>query len=144
MESHSNSSGARTKLDLLYHEVLGEVAGLVDRLESTTQSLDAVQKQMQSMGEAQQVLPEQLSRHLTATMEAAAKPINQQAQHAIQTMLDGTSNQLNQLSRNAAQYTSIAHRSARRMAIIALAVGGTAGILGGLLAGLALGQILIS
>ncbi|MCI2808876.1 MULTISPECIES: hypothetical protein [Alcaligenaceae] len=144
MESHSNSSGARTKLDLLYHEVLGEVAGLVDRLESTTQSLDAVQKQMQSMGEAQQVLPEQLSRHLIATMEAAAKPINQQAQHAIQTMLDGTSNQLNQLSRNAAQYTSIAHQSARRMAIIALVVGGIAGILGGLLAGLALGQILIS
>ncbi|TEA74173.1 hypothetical protein [Allopusillimonas ginsengisoli] len=144
MESHSNFSGARTKLDLLYHEVLGEVAGLVNRLESATQSLDAVQKQMQSMGEAQQVLPEQLSRHLTATMEAAAKPINQQAQHAIQTMLDRTSNQLDQLSRDAAQYASIAHRSARRMAIVALVVGGIAGILGGLLAGLALGQILIS
>lgn len=144
MESLSNSSGARTKLDLLYHEVLGEVAGLVARLESATQSLDAVQKQMQSMGEAQQVLPDQLGRQLTATMEAAAKPINQQAQHAIQAMLDSTSNQLNQLSRDAAQYASIAHRSARRMAIIALAVGGTAGILGGLLAGLALGQVLIS
>lgn len=144
MESHSNSSGARTKLDLLYHEVLGEVAGLVDRLESATQSLDAVQKQMQSMGEAQQVLPQQLSRHLTSTMEAAAKPINQQAQHAIQTMLDDTGSRLDQLSREAAQYANIAHRSARRMAIIALVVGGTAGILGGLLAGLALGQILIS
>lgn len=144
MESHSNSSGARTKLDLLYHEVLGEVAGLVDRLESATQNLDAVQKQMQTMGEVQQVLPQQLGRHLTATMEAAAKPINQQAQHAIQTMLDDTDSRLNQLSRDAAQYASIAHRSARRMALIALVVGGAAGILGGLLAGLALGQILIS
>ncbi|HBT33244.1 MAG TPA: hypothetical protein DEB15_10645 [Pusillimonas sp.] len=144
MESHSNVSGARTKLDLLYHEVLGEVAGLVNRLESATQGLDAVQKQMQSMGEAQQVLPEQLSRHLTATMETAAKPINQQAQHAIQTMLDDTGSRLDQLARDAAQYASIAHQSARRMAIIALVVGGIAGILGGLLAGLALGQILIS
>ena len=144
MESLSNSSGARTKLDLLYHEVLGEVAGLVARLESATQSLDTVQKQMQSMGEAQQVLPQQLSRHLTSTMEAAAKPINQQAQHAIQTMLDDTGSRLDQLSQDAAQYASIAHRSARRMAIIALVVGGIAGILGGLLAGLALGQILIS
>ena len=144
MESHSNVSGARTKLDLLYHEVLGEVAGLVNRLESATQGLDAVQKQMQSMGEAQQVLPEQLSRHLTATMETAAKPINQQAQPAIQTMLDDTGSRLDQLARDAAQYASIAHQSARRMAIIALVVGGIAGILGGLLAGLALGQILIS
>jgi len=144
MESHSNSSGARTKLDLLYHEVLGEVASLVDRLESAIQSLDAVQKQMQTMGEVQQVLPQQLSRHLTATMEAAAKPINQNAHHAIQAMLDDTSTRLDQLSRDAAQYASIAHQSARRMAIIALAVGGTGGILGGLLAGLALGQILTS
>ena len=59
-------------------------------------------------------------------------------------MLDDTDSRLNQLSRDAAQYASIAHRSARRMALIALVVGGAAGILGGLLAGLALGQILIS
>ncbi|PLC53942.1 hypothetical protein CR155_10950 [Pollutimonas nitritireducens] len=143
MESHSNSGGARTKLDLLYHEVLGEVAGLVGRLESATQILDAAQKQMQTMNEAQQALPQQLSRHLTTTIETAAKPINQHAQHAIQTMLDDTSTRLDQLARNAAQYASIALRSARRMALIALVVGGAAGILGGLLAGLALGQILI-
>ncbi|MFW7341836.1 hypothetical protein V0R37_09830 [Pollutimonas sp. H1-120] len=139
-----NSSGARTKLDLLYHEVLGEVAGLVDRLESATQNLDAVQKQMQTMGEVQQVLPQQLSRHLTATMEAAAKPINQHVEHVIQTMLDDTGARLDQLAQNAAKYASIAHQSARRMAIIALIVGGAAGILGGLLAGLALGQNLLS
>lgn len=144
MESHPNPSGARTKLDLLYHEVLGEVAGLVDRLENATHTLDAVQKHMQTMADAQQVLPDQLSRHLTATMEAAAKPINQHMQHAIQAMLNDTSNRLDTLTRDAAQYASIAHQSARRMALIALAVGGAAGILGGLLAGLALGQILIS
>ncbi|KAA0892485.1 hypothetical protein [Pusillimonas sp. ANT_WB101] len=144
MEAHPNPSGARTKLDLLYHEVLGEVAGLVGRLENATQSLDAVQKHMQTMGEVQQVLPEQLSRHLTATIEAAAKPINQHAQHAIQAMLNDTSNRLDQLAGEAAQYASIAHQSARRMALFALLVGGAAGILGGLLAGLALGQILTS
>ncbi|CAM4225713.1 hypothetical protein [Bordetella muralis] len=144
MESHPNPSGARTKLDLLYHEVLGEVVGLVDRLENATQSLDAVQKHMQTMADTQQVLPQQLSRHLIAAMEAAAKPINQHAQHAIQAMLNDTNNRLNHLARDAGQYASIAHHSARRMVLIALAVGGAAGILGGLLAGLALGQILIS
>lgn len=144
MESHPNPSGARTKLDLLYHEVLGEVAGLVDRLENATQTLDTVQKHMQTMADAQQVLPDQLSRHVTATMEAAAKSINQHTQDAIQTMLNDTSNRLDHLARDAGQYASIAHQSARRMALIALVVGGAAGILGGLLAGLALGQILIS
>lgn len=110
MEAHPNPSGVRTKLDLLYHEVLGEVAGLVGRLENATQSLDVVQKHMQTMGEVQQVLPEQLGRHLTATMEAAAEPINQHAQHAIQAMLNDTSNRLDQLARDAAQYASIAHQ----------------------------------
>jgi len=144
MESPPNPGGARTKLDLLYHEVLGEVASLVDRLETATQSLDAVQNHMQTMADAQRVLPEQLGRHLTATMEAAAKPINQHTKHAIQAMLNDTSNRLDHLARDAGQYASIAHQSARRMALIALVVGGAAGILGGLLAGLALGQILIS
>ena len=39
MEPNLAPNGARTKLDLLYHEVLGEVSNLVDRLERTTQHL---------------------------------------------------------------------------------------------------------
>lgn len=144
MDLNPNPNGARTKLDLLYHEVLGEVAGLVDRLENATRSLDAVQKQMQTMADTQQILPQQLSRHLTATIDAAAKPMSQHTQQTLQTMLSSTDTRLDHLARDAAQYASIAHRSARRMTRIALIVGGAAGILGGLLAGLALGQILIS
>lgn len=143
MEAHASRGGARTKLDLLYHEVLGEVAGLVDRLEAATQSLDTAQQHMQAMADIQQVLPHQLSRHLSATMEAAAKPLNQQTQHAVQAMLADTHTRLDQLAGDAAQYARIAHLSARRMALIALAVGGAAGVLGGLLAGLVLGQFLI-
>lgn len=144
MESHPNPGGARTKLDLLYREMLGEVASLVDRLEIATRSLDAAQKHMQAMTDAQQVLPEQLSRHLAAAMEAAAKPIHQQSHNVIQAMLDDTGARLDHLARDAAQYARIAHRSARRMALIALVVGGASGVLGGLLAGLALGHFLIS
>ena len=102
MESHPNPGGARTKLDLLYHEVLGEVAGLVDKLEHTTQHLHSVQKHMQTMADAQQVLPQQLSRHLIAAMEATIKPINQHSQQAIQAMLSDTSHQLDHLAREAA------------------------------------------
>ena len=96
------------------------------------------------MADAQHVLPQQLSRHLSDTIDAAAKPINQQTQHAIQAMLADTHTRLDHLAGQAAQYASVAHQSARRMAVIAVAVGGAAGALGGLLAGLALGQLLIS
>lgn len=143
MDAHTPPSGPRSKLDLLYHEVLGEVAGLVDRLETATRTLDTAQQQMQSMSEAQQMLPQQLGRHLSATLEAAAKPVNLQLQQSLQSMLSDTGTRLDQLSRESAQYARIAHQSARRMAFIALVVGGTAGVLGGLLAGLALGQLLI-
>ncbi|MCX5564305.1 hypothetical protein [Alcaligenes phenolicus] len=143
MDAHTPPSGPRSKLDLLYHEVLGEVAGLVDRLETATRTLDTAQQQMQSMSEAQQMLPQQLGRHLSATLEAAAKPVNLQLQQSLQSMLSDTGTRLDQLSRESAQYARIAHQSARRMALIALVVGGTAGVLGGLLAGLALGQLLI-
>ncbi|MFT0850602.1 hypothetical protein VRY85_07450 [Achromobacter sp. F4_2707] len=144
MDAHTPPSGPRSKLDLLYHEVLGEAAGLVDRLEAVTRTLDFAQQQMQSMSETQQMLPQQLSRHLSTSLEMAAKPVNQQLQHTLQAMLTNTGTRLDQLSQESAQYARIAHQSARRMAIIALAVGGAAGILGGLLAGLALGQLLIS
>lgn len=135
---------ARTKLDFLYREVLGEVAGLVDRLEVVNQSLDAAQQQIQAVADTQQVLPQQLARQLATTLEATAKPIHQQHQQAIQAMLDSTSAQLDHLAQEAAQWARIMHHATRRMTLIAVVIGGAAGVLGGLLAGLALGQRLIS
>ncbi|WP_417276801.1 hypothetical protein [Castellaniella sp.] len=137
-------NSARTKLDFLYREVLGEVAGLVDRLEIVGQSLTDAQRQMQTVTEAQQILPQQLGRHLTATLQTAVKPIHAQSQQAIQVMLEATGTRLDQLAQESAQYARIAHQSFRRMAFIALIVGGAAGVLGGMLAGLALGQWLTS
>lgn len=135
---------ARTKLDLLYHDVLGEVASLVDRLETVNTNLDAAQQQIQAVADTQQVLPQQLTRHLATTLEAAAKPIHQQHQQAIQAMLDATGTRLDHLAQEAAQCARITHQAARRMALIAVVIGGAAGVLGGLLAGLALGQWLIT
>jgi hypothetical protein len=134
---------ARTKLDLLYHEVLGEVASLVDRLEAVSTSLDAAQQQIQTVADTQQILPQQRARQLTNTLEAAAKPIHQRHQQAIQAMLDATGTRLDHLAQEAAHCARITHQSARRMALIAVVIGGAAGVLGGLLAGLALGQWLI-
>ncbi|MDY0309750.1 MAG: hypothetical protein RBR29_08170, partial [Castellaniella sp.] len=134
---------ARTKLDLLYHDVLGEVASLVDRLEAVSTSLDAAQQQIRAVADTQQVLPKQLARDLTNTLEATAKPIHQQHQQAIQAMLDATNTRLDRLAQEAAECARITHQAAQRMALIAVVIGGAAGVLGGLLAGLALGQWLI-
>lgn len=134
---------ARTKLDLLYHEVLGEVASLVDRLETVSTSLDAAQQQVQAVADTQQALPQQLARQLTNTLETTAKPIHQQHQQAIQAMLDATGSRLDHLAQEAAQCARITHHAARRMTLIAVIIGGATGVLGGLLAGLALGQWLI-
>ena len=134
---------ARTKLDFLYREVLGEVGGLVDRLEVVNQSLDVAQQQIQAVADTQQVLPQQLARHLTTSLEATVKPIHQQHQQAIQAMLDTTDTRLDRLTQEAAQCARITHHAARRMAFVAVVIGGAAGVLGGLLVGLALGQWLI-
>jgi hypothetical protein len=135
---------ARTKLDLLYHDVLGEVAGLVDRLETISQNLNTAQQQTQAAADAQQVLPQQLARQLAATLEATAKPIHQQHEQAIQAMLDGARTQLDHHTQQSAQTAKVIQRAARRMTLIAIALGGVAGVPGGLLAGLVLGQWLIS
>ncbi|MGS1116511.1 hypothetical protein [Castellaniella sp. UC4442_H9] len=134
---------ARTKLDLLYHDVLGEVAGLVDRLEATAQTLATAQTRLQATADTQQVLPQHLARQLTTTLEATAKPIHQQHEQAIQAMLDGAGTQLEHHSQESAHTARIVQQAARRMTLIAIALGGAAGVLGGLLAGLALGQWLI-
>jgi len=135
---------ARTKLDLLYHDVLGEVVSLVDRLETVSTGLDAAQQQIQVVADTQQVLPQQLARHLATTLEATARPIHLQHRQAIQAMLDATGTRLDRLAQEAAQCAHITNRAARRMAFIAVGIGGAAGVLGGLLAGLALGQWLIT
>ncbi len=79
---------ARTKLDLLYHDVLGEVASLVDRLEAVSASLDAAQQQIQAVADTQQILPQQLARHLATTLEATARPIHLQHRQAIQRLFE--------------------------------------------------------
>ena len=135
---------ARTKLDLLYHDVLGEVASLVDRLEATAQALATAQTQMQATADTQQVLPQQLARQLATTLEATAKPIHQRHEQAIQALLDVTRTQLDHHSQQSAHTAKVIQQAARRMTLIAIALGSVAGVLGGLLAGLALGQWLTS
>ncbi len=146
MDTSPNPSGgqARTKLDLLYREVLGEVASLVDRLEAIGHSQDQAQPHIQALTEALHLLPQQLDRHLAATLREVATPIHEQSQHAMQAMLDATGTRLTHLAEESAQCARITRQAARRMTVLAMVIGGASGILGGMLAGLALGQWLVS
>ena len=146
MDTSPNPAGgqARTKLDLLYREVLGEVASLVDRLEAIGHSQDQAQPHIQALTEALQLLPQQLDRHLAATLREVATPLHEQSQYAMQAMLDATGVRLMHLAEESAQCARIARQAVRRMTIIAMVIGGASGILGGMLSGLALGQWLVS
>ncbi|MFT0548511.1 hypothetical protein ACMHYO_19515 [Allopusillimonas ginsengisoli] len=137
----------RTKLDFLYQEVLGEVAGLTTRIEqvtaaqatTTTQLLEA-SAQATAMVNACANLPIALDKQLQATMEHTGRRLNVEAAQATVTAMADLQKPLRSLAESSTRYAHIAHLSMRKMALIAVVVGAIAGIVGGLLAGIALGR----
>ncbi|WP_299998183.1 hypothetical protein [uncultured Cedecea sp.] len=137
----------RTKLDFLYQEVLGEVAGLTTRIEqvtaaqatTTTQLLEA-SAQATAMVNACTNLPIALDKQLQATMEHTGRLLNTEAAKATATTVAEIQKPLRSLAESSARYAHIAHLSVRKMALIAVVVGAAAGCVGGLLAGIALGR----
>lgn len=137
----------RTKLDFLYQEVLGEVAGLTTRIEqitaaqatTTTQLLEA-SAQATAMVDACANLPLALDQQLQATMEHTGRKLNTEAAQATATAMADLQKPLRSLAESSARYAHIAHLSVRKMALIAVVVGAAAGIVGGLLAGIAIGR----
>ena len=127
-------SAARTKLDFVYQEVVGEVAALVTRIEDANKRLTATSKKLDAAAASVDRLPDRLQSALDASGKVIARDLAQQARDAVQ----ASESNLQELSRQAARYASIAHQSARRMALIALIIGGAAGVMGGLLTGVAL------
>jgi hypothetical protein len=128
-------SAARTKLDFVYQEVVGEVTGLVTRIEDANKRMTAVGKKVDAAAATIDKLPDHLQAALDASGKAIAQDLAQQAREAVQ----ASGSHLAELARQSARYATIAHQSARRMALIALVVGGAAGVMGGLLVGVALG-----
>lgn len=137
----------RTKLDFLYQEVLGEVAGLTTRIEqvtaaqatTTTQLLEA-SAQATAMVNACANLPIALDKQLQTTMEHTGRLLNTEAAKATATTVAEIQKPLRSLAESSARYAHIAHLSVRKMALIAVVVGAAAGCVGGLLAGIALGR----
>lgn len=145
-------TSARSKLDFLYQDVLGEVAGLVARLEKAGHQLDSTRQRIE--------LAQALITQASTQTDAAAKfigevpaRVSQRIQEGtggiaeataktVDATLAGTRSQLDVIARESAGYARMAHASARRMALIAVLVGGLSGVLGGLIAGIALGQLI--
>ena len=137
----------RTKLDFLYQEVLGEVAGLTTRIEQVTaaQATTATQlleasAQAEAMVKACASLPIALDKQLQATMEHTGRQLNAEAAQATVTAMADLQKPLRSLAESSARYAHIAHLSVRKMAFIAVVVGAVAGIVGGLLVGITLGR----
>jgi hypothetical protein len=137
----------RTKLDFLYQEVLGEVAGLTTRIEQVTAAqattatlLLEASDQAEATAKACVSLPIALDKQLQATMEHTGRQLNAEAAQATTTALADLQKPLCSLAESSARYADIAHLSVRKMAFIAVVVGAAAGIVGGLLAGIAIGR----
>ncbi|TKR56024.1 hypothetical protein D7I39_05245 [Allopusillimonas ginsengisoli] len=137
----------RTKLDFLYQEVLGEVAELTTRIEQAAATQATTAKQLlEASAQAEATakvcanLPIALDKQLQATMEHTGRQLNAEAAHATATALVDLQKPLRSLAESSARYAHIAHLSVRKMALIAVVVGGAAGIVGGLLAGIVIGR----
>lgn len=113
----------RSKMEVFYREVLGETGKLVDKLEKASGRLVRAEKEgeaiRQKIDEAHRSALVGLRRALDEDLGAALKNVQKAAADA----------------RSSAQ---VVQREARRMVLLALCLGGAAGVIGGVLAALAL------
>lgn len=144
-ERHPN----RSKLDFLYHEVLGEVADLTQRIEGvnarqadTVGDLVKVAARLETVSQSLTSLPTELGLQVQQSLQAGSQRLQDELQHRLHQTLAPTHTRLQSLTHDSAQYARIAHQSARRIALAAIIAGGAAGALGGLLAGMALARYL--
>jgi len=124
----------RKKLDFLYQEVLGEVAGITQRIESASDQLaDSSQALGQNITtllqtEAQlQKLPKDAQNAVEQAIIQSSKIMQETLSDSLHSGLAKTTLELDQLSKNAARYATIALQSARKMALAAVVIGAASG-----------------
>lgn len=125
---------ARTKLDLLYQETLGDVARLIertervnDKLRETATALLAGIEAFSAANAQLQALPEDLANTLGAVLDRAGMDLTDQVVHNVQSSLSPIRAELKLISADTSRYARFAHISARKMTILALVVGTSAG-----------------
>lgn len=131
----SEEKTARTKLDLLFQETLGDVAGLIertervnDKLRETATALLAGIEAFSAANTQLQALPEDLANTLGAVLDRASLDLTDQVVHNVRGSLSPIRAELKLISADTAQYARFAHVSARKIAILALVVGASAGV----------------
>lgn len=144
-ERHPN----RSKLDFLYHEVLGEVADLTKRIEGvntrqaeTVNDLVKLATRLETASQTITNLPTELGLQVQQSLHAGSQFLQDELQHRMQQTLAPTQTRLQSLAHDSALYARLAHHSAKRIALLAIVTGGIAGALGGVLAGVALARYL--
>jgi hypothetical protein len=142
-ERHPN----RSKLDFLYHEVLGEVADLTQRIEGINarqaQTVGDLVKLATGLEVASQTLtnlPTELGLQVQQSLQAGSQFLQDELQQRMQKTLAPTQTRLQSLANDSAQYARLAHHSAKRITVLAIIAGAIAGALGGVLAGVALAR----
>jgi hypothetical protein len=142
-ERHPN----RSKLDFLYHEVLGEVADLTQRIEGINarqaQTVSDLVKLATGLEVASQTLtnlPTELGLQVQQSLQAGSQFLQDELQQRMQKTLAPTQTRLQSLANDSAQYARLTHHSAKRITVLAIIAGAIAGALGGVLVGVALAR----
>ena len=118
----------RSKLDVLYREVLGEMAPLISRIEAAIEAADALMERSREM-------PNNLRQMLTETSQQHTEDATRKLARSARELEAAT----RALNVAAVATTQAARRHVWLTIILALA----AGFLGGALAGIALGGLLL-
>lgn len=116
----------RSKLDIIYQEVLGEVADLVGRVEAVTSQVAEVIK---AESRAAQAIHE--------ASAAASEKLRGDLDRACNT----TVQKLRTVAREVDAAAGVVGGAAKRFALLALLVGLGGGVIGGTLAGIALSRV---
>jgi len=115
----------RTKLDVIYQEVLGEVAELVTRLEQTA-------AKVAEAGQAGELARQAVSQAAAEAGRAFRRDLDKHSS----TLLEG----LQKAAGEAKAAAMVVDKAGRRFALLALVTGLAAGLVGGCLAGLAIAR----
>lgn len=119
-------SNARSKLDVIYEDVLGDVGELVTRIESSTKVLNKVHEQSNKDVERIRDL-------LEITVDGASSRLKSELNATTVELL----NEVKQAKQEVLQATAIVNQSTTKLATYTILIGLAAGIVGGALATLA-------
>lgn len=126
----------RKKIDIIYHEILGDVSNIVQRIEQiNTAQAEIASAQLATMEAVQEVastlenLPNDISQRISDTMSKEGLKLNVALLDSFNARLSETRVEINEVAIASQRYALLAHKSARKIIFLSVVTGGFAGFI---------------